>query len=188
MFYLTGHGISPEEMQKAFESSRNFFELPAETKNAFPSKKAGGFTRGYFSVGEESGSPTLFEAKEAFSYGYEWDPDLKPENPLQGPNIWPVLPGFGDDWRQPLQNIFSKKVQISEQLTDAMAIALGLEADSFSDLCKGGDTISLMRMFHYLPLLSASASVKDSRLPQELIGSSPHTDWGWLTIILQVRT
>eukprot|EP00960_Hanusia_phi_P056356 763240-Hanusia_phi.AAC.1 len=188
MFYLTGHGITSEEMESAFTSSRNFFELPTEAKQTFPCKKTGGFTRGYFSVGEESGSPTLFEAKEAFSYGYEWDPTAEPENPLQGPNIWPNLPGFGDEWKHPLQNIFKRKVKISECITDALAIALDLSQGSFSELCRGGDTISLMRMFHYLPFSSASATMKNNSLLQSVVGSSPHTDWGWLTIILQDPT
>lgn len=46
----------------------------------------------------------------------------------------------------------------------------------------GGDSISLMRLFHYMPYGLAGAVGEG----QERIGSSPHTDWGFLTLILQV--
>ena len=46
-------------------------------------------------------------------------------------------------------------------------------------MCEGGEKISLMRLFHYLPY--------DQKIQNKLnnIGSSPHTDWGFLTLILQ---
>ena len=42
------------------------------------------------------------------------------------------------------------------------------------------------RCFHYLPLSAALQTQTGADGQQEVIGSSPHTDWGWLTVILQV--
>ena len=49
----------------------------------------------------------------------------------------------------------------------------------YINITENGEDISIMRLFHYFPF-SASAEV-DS----EMICSSPHTDWGFLTVILQ---
>ena len=68
------------------------------------------------------------------------------------------------------------------------------------------ESISLMRFFHYLPLDAFKAmqdrenkrkSIRANEgAPEEIlhsgtrtpIGSSPHTDWGFLTVILQDMT
>ena len=57
-------------------------------------------------------------------------------------------------------------------------------------LLDGGESISLMRMFHYFfnitkEVIQTSAN-EDSGLL--VFGSSPHTDWGILTVILQDST
>lgn len=56
-----------------------------------------------------------------------------------------------------------------------IAVALGRPPAELLQLCDGGEIISLVRLFHYLPADPQRAS----------IGSSPHTDWGFLTLIAQ---
>ena len=53
-----------------------------------------------------------------------------------------------------------------------------------SNVAKDGDTISLMRLFHYFPGSYNNTSNQGSQ-NQAVLGSSPHTDWGYLTLILQ---
>ncbi len=57
---------------------------------------------------------------------------------------------------------------------------------------EGGEYISLMRLFHYFA--KSSSTVKEyeevhnsdsGSVKKEALGSSPHTDWGLLTVILQ---
>jgi len=60
---------------------------------------------------------------------------------------------------------------------------------SLPDLCRGGERISLLRMFHYASTASEAythtcAASGPGKQPQACIGSSPHTDWGLLTLIL----
>ena len=71
--------------------------------------------------------------------------------------------------------------QIASGLCRAFSLAIGKEEDYFHRFCQGGDTISLMRIFRYLPL----GTVEESKDIDTIIGSSPHTDWGFLTLILQ---
>ena len=65
----------------------------------------------------------------------------------------------------------------------ASGLALALEQPALLDACRGqaGESISLMRVFRYLPY------AEDSRRGRagERIGSAPHTDWGFLTLVLQ---
>lgn len=50
------------------------------------------------------------------------------------------------------------------------------EEDHLGHLCQGGETISLMRAFHYLPTSELAARGLQND-PSIAIGSSPHTDW-----------
>jgi hypothetical protein len=43
-------------------------------------------------------------------------------------------------------------VEISRALTRALAFAMGKEEHELLDMCATGDTISIMRCLHYLPL------------------------------------
>eukprot|EP00802_Teleaulax_amphioxeia_P012937 Tamp_12983.p1 GENE.Tamp_12983~~Tamp_12983.p1 ORF type:complete len:437 (-),score=73.93 Tamp_12983:333-1643(-) len=190
MFYIVGHGLTAEEAGRALESSRALFCLSDAQKRELPWRTDNGFIRGFIGVGGESGSPTLFEAKEAYSYGYEWGPEGPPAqqlNGLVGANLWPPeeSTGLGSAWRTPLMDLFDRKVAISRALTSALALAMGRQEHELLDMCKRGDVISIMRCFHYLPLSAALQTQTGADGQQEVIGSSPHTDWGWLTVILQ---
>ncbi|EEY56885.1 uncharacterized protein PITG_10414 [Phytophthora infestans T30-4] len=190
--YLMGHGISDVLSQQMMQSAESFCALPDETKAAIPVVQNGkGFTRGYIGVGKESGSTERVEVKEAFSYGYEW-PESKKEafaNGLQGPNVWPKA----DDWpvsnREVLNEFFKKMTAASRAVARNLSQSLYGSADFLDNYCRQGETISLMRMFHYFPYERyAGLTGGKGALPanfHEFIGSSPHTDWGYLTLIMQ---
>jgi len=57
---------------------------------------------------------------------------------------------------------------------------------SIEELLRCGDEISILRLFHYnnIDKLAAAGGGEQEQLSSEL-GSSPHTDWGFLTVILQ---
>ncbi|KAF0429169.1 Clavaminate synthase-like protein [Gigaspora margarita] len=178
VFYVTTSSFQLHDQNHIFESSRQFFSLPEEKKNTIPIK-SGGFTRGYIGLGNESGSHR-FEVKEAFSYGYEWDPNEQPTNSLQGRNEWGNLQKIlGEQWRNTLNKYYDKMVAISELVVKSLEIALGVELKSH---CVGGETISIMRLFKYYPYNNEISAGSDK---SENIGSSPHTDWGFLTLVLQ---
>ncbi|KAI8816486.1 uncharacterized protein EV422DRAFT_545418 [Fimicolochytrium jonesii] len=183
VFYLKSGDIgrlTNEKRLRTFEAAKQFFALPEEVKKAVPISP-GGFTRGYIGIGGESGSSAL-EVKEAFSYGYRWPDDKPPGNSLQGPNKWPDLSHLPPDWETTLHDFYAGMVEIATAVTRALSVSLGFPEDHFPSFCTQGDTISLMRFFHYFPY-RAAGSVAGGEV--ERIGSSPHTDWGFLTLILQ---
>lgn len=123
--------------------------------------------------------------KEAFSYGYEWDATTTAfVNGLQGPNVWP--PTLHNKWtdsdRRTLTSFFSHMVSASRRVGQHLGRSLYGDARFLDRFCDAGDTISILRAFHYFPYEAFGAPAPAGRA---FIGSSPHTDWGFLTLILQ---
>lgn len=187
-----GHGISSALESATLASARAFFALPETEKAAIPVVQNGeGFTRGYIGVGKESGSAERIEVKEAFSYGYEWDAVASDfANGLQGGNVWPQASDDAADhrWgpadRATLNDFFAHMVEASRSVSRHLGRSLYGDADFLDKFCQQGDTISIMRAFHYFPYAKFGSAAPEGF---EFIGSSPHTDWGFLTLILQDR-
>mmetsp|Transcript_28718 Transcript_28718/g.64168 ORF Transcript_28718/g.64168 Transcript_28718/m.64168 type:complete len:395 (+) Transcript_28718:35-1219(+) len=181
VFRPVGHGISDEDISRALVAHRRLFALPQPEKETVPIQP-GGFTRGYVALGVESGTKNRLECKEAFSYGMDWEPDPRGANALQGPNAWPA--SLDPVSRHSLLRFFNESARVSKQVAMGLADALGLQnSESIAELCEGGESISLMRAFRYFP--ESHGSCQDGAAASvERIGSSPHTDWGFLTLIL----
>ena len=177
VFYVTGHGIDTSSFVARMAE---FFALPQDRKLAV-AVAPGGFTRGYIGIGEESGSDAL-EVKEAFSYGYPWDPDRPTQNSMQGPNVWPDPSWLSMGWRAAMEGCYEALCKIADGLARGFSLANEREEDWLSGFCRGGETISLMRLFHYFPYERAAERFPDRH---DRIGSSAHTDWGFLTLIVQ---
>ncbi len=177
VFLLKNHGINNKLM---LSKMAEFFTLPQDVKDSI-SITPGGFTRGYIGMGKESGSDAL-EVKEAFSYGYAWPKDEKPKNNMQGENVWPDKNLLSSEWQSSMQQLFESMCNIANALTRAFSISYGKTENYLGEYCKNGNSISLMRLFHYFPYQKAD---KEFPLNNNRIGSSPHTDWGFLTLILQ---
>ncbi|TPX63686.1 hypothetical protein SpCBS45565_g06438 [Spizellomyces sp. 'palustris'] len=184
-FYVKSGGLgnlTREFRKEVFSAAQDFFKLPQDTRNKIPIR-SGGFTRGYIGLGGESGSSAL-EVKEAFSYGYPWSLDVAPTNNLQGPNEWPDTSNLDSTWQKTLENFYAGMVQVAEAVMRALSVALGMDEGYLPSFCAEGETISLMRLFHYFPDKTADHII-GQQSSSERIGSSPHTDWGFLTLIMQ---
>lgn len=188
VFYVTGHDISHEDRSKVFKCASDLFSLSDRVKQSVK-VQSGGFARGYIGFGAESGSNRL-ECKEGYSYGYDWQRSCRPENNMQGPNQWPDKSVLDPDFIPTMNGFYSNIVLTSERVIRGLSLALGFKECHLPAACVDGDTISLMRLFHYFPyeqLSPETALVKGEKIETEAecIGSSPHTDWGFLTAIVQ---
>lgn len=226
-FVAIGHGIEQAYFEKAFENSKLLFSLNNEEKlNVSMSSFNESFGRGYIPFGLEAGVSTYFEVKEGYSYGYPRQGDsnlLSKSNSMESANIWPSqLPIM---IAAELESIFMINLKVTKIVLAALIRTQSLDStqnnfiealaatgdgnqDTLREMVSGaGDTISLMRLFHYfsaesLDNLAAETSsvnqvnksstgeglVTDSRGNKVSIGSSPHTDWGLLTVIMQDNT
>uniref|UniRef100_A0A7S1XIY3 Fe2OG dioxygenase domain-containing protein n=1 Tax=Erythrolobus australicus TaxID=1077150 RepID=A0A7S1XIY3_9RHOD len=184
-FYVDPGSMFPRQLQLALlEMMRAFFSTERSAKQArIASVVRNGFTRGYIGFGAESGSWRT-EVKEAFSYGFEWsDEDRRQpcEHKLQGPNCWPQE-SVGVDVRAMrvlCTEVYDCCIRTAQQVAKLVAECVGLPREHFDEHLVGGELISLMRLFHYVAYSDAD---------EALIGSSPHTDWGFLTLILPSET
>lgn len=184
--YLTGHGISRALESSVMASAQSFCALPESVKEAIPVVQSGdGFTRGFIGIGKESGSAERVEVKEAFSYGFEWEEGRATfANGLQGANVWPSERDWPAANRHVMNQFFGKMVGASRAVSRHLSRSLYADEGFLDGFCQQGDTISIMRLFHYFPYAKYGSKPVPAGF-QEFIGSSPHTDWGFLTLILQ---
>lgn len=180
-FYIAGHGIPADQLERLDEFSRRFFALPLEAKMEISMAKGGRAWRGFFPVGDEltSGRPDL---KEGLYFGTEL-PDTHPRVregwPLHGANLWPSqIP----ELKQAVLDYMDAATRTAHAVMEGIALSLGLEESYFADHYTAEPTV-LFRIFHY-PATEA-----------EGWGVGEHTDYGLLTLLaqddnggLQVRT
>src|SRR6478752_1322851 len=89
--------------------------------------------------------------------------------PLDGPNLWPDLLGF----REPVEAYEKAMHAFCLRLLGPMALALGLPRDWFAPHFVQPTTF--LRLLHYPPHATDA--------PDDVFGSAPHTDYGFITIL-----
>ena len=182
-FYVYGHGVPPELLSRLDAASREFFDLPHESKMEIAMARGGRAWRGFFPVGAEltSGRPDL---KEGLYFGTELDDDdprVRAGMPLHGRNLFPdEVPRL----RPVVLEYLERLTAVAQTVLRGVAVSLDLDADYFATGYTANPTV-LFRVFHYPP----QAPDADDW------GVGEHTDYGLLTLLaqdgnggLQVRT
>lgn len=184
LFIAINHN-SKITLNEAMDSSNALFSLNLESKMKVKMDDSS-FARGYIPEGKESGLiDKYYEPKEGYSYGsennayYDVNPTL-----LQYKNIWPIdLP---IEEKTVFDNVFIDHTNVAKGIITALQIIEDNNNNNdnnkmdYVNITKNGEDISIMRLFHYFPF-----SKSDIEVETEMICSSPHTDWGFLTVILQ---
>ncbi|MCA0303035.1 MAG: isopenicillin N synthase family oxygenase [Proteobacteria bacterium] len=173
--YFRDIGVAPALVDGVFEASRRFHALPRAAKDAIAMNS---FHRGYMAP-KSSLIQTSSVAKvtrpndsESFMLMHEVPTDdPRYGRPLDGPNLWPDLPGF----REPVEAYEAAMRAFCRRLLAPMALALGLPRDWFLPYFEQPTTF--LRLLHYPP------QAKDA--PDDAFGSAPHTDYGFITILCQ---
>jgi len=159
----------------------SFFSLPLEQKMGVrQAEETPGFQRGYIPLGGESGLADNVELKEGFCYGYAWPPSSPPVNGLTGGNEWPDDGLLGSAWRETMLRYYNTSLEVADLVMAEATRALALPPE-LAGLCDGGEPISTMRLFHYFAISDFPALAPG----RPRLGSSAHTDWHVLTLILQ---
>ncbi|KAG6556243.1 hypothetical protein Mapa_002184 [Marchantia paleacea] len=172
-FYLINHGIDLELIDKVFEQSKLFFDLPVDEKMRSSQDRN---YRGYTPLGKETLNPVESkqgDSREADFIGWEMSEDhplaLKP---LHGPNQWPpedLLP----EWRETMETYFYKLLEVGHSVASLVALALDLEVDYFRHMFMAPAVA--LRPLHYIGEISC---------PEEgRFGTGPHGDYGMLTFL-----
>jgi isopenicillin N synthase-like dioxygenase len=174
--YFKGIGVDPAVVKDVFAASQRFHALPRAAKEAIAMNH---FHRGYMapktSIIETStvAHVTRPNDSESFMLMHEVAPnDPRYGRPLDGPNLWPDLPGF----REPVEAYEQAMHAFClGRLLPALALALGLPRDWFAPHFRQPTTF--LRLLHYPP------QAVDA--PDDAFGSAPHTDYGFITILAQ---
>lgn len=177
-FYITGHGVAPSLVADVFEANRRFHALPLAEKEKLRQNR---WHRGWMGFGDSKlDSSERFAAArrpnrmESFMLRHEVapdHPDVAAGRPLQGPNQWPA-----DPWTAAAIRSYDAAVRaLALRLLPALSIAIGEAPEVLPREFAPPSTA--LRLIHYPP------SPPDR--PDDLFGSHPHTDYGFLTILAQ---
>jgi isopenicillin N synthase-like dioxygenase len=173
--YFKGIGVDQTLVDGVFEASRRFHAQPRAAKDAIAMNR---FHRGYMapktSIIETSSvaKVTRPNDSESFMLMHEVPPgDPRHGRPLDGPNLWPDLPGF----REAVEAYEQAMHAFCLRLLTPLGLALGLPRDWFQPHFRQPTTF--LRLLHYPP------HAKDA--PDDAFGSAPHTDYGFITILCQ---
>ncbi|NKE43947.1 isopenicillin N synthase family oxygenase [Roseomonas frigidaquae] len=174
--YFANTPISPAQQAAIFAASRRFHALPDAAKRAIDMN---GFHRGYMapktSVIQTSSVARVTKPNfsESFMFMHEVaEDDPRFGMPLQGPNQWPAeLPGF----RAEVLAYQAAMEDFCRRLLRPIALALNLPPDFLLPFFEKPTTF--LRLLHYPPQPPDAA--------EDEFGSAPHTDYGFITVLLQ---
>jgi isopenicillin N synthase-like dioxygenase len=176
---ITGHGVPPEVIARAWDTARAFFDLPVEQKLRAKMPYEG-YPYGYGGMQSETlakslGEETPPDLKETFSIG---PLEVRPHDGNEpyaefryARNLWPTEPaGFQEVWSAYYREMSALAVRIMR----AFAVALGLPESFFDAVID--QPISAVRALNYP---HQTAAPKPGQLR-----AGAHSDYGSLTILL----
>jgi isopenicillin N synthase-like dioxygenase len=175
--YLAGHGIPQGLVDDVFAAALKFHALPLPAKMAVELNE---LHRGFIPINTSTDrKSTLANVRkpnqsESFMMMREAgpdDPDVLAGAYLAGANQWPALAGF----REAVVAYEQAMVQLAEHLVDLISDVLG-DTDRAVPRSFERPT-TWLRLLHY-PSQPPTA-------PDDLYGSAPHTDFGFITLLAQ---
>ncbi len=174
-FFLDGHDVSPEFVDRYFQLLEAFFALPEATKALIDKRNSPHF-RGWERVGAELTNNRV-DYREQLDLSTEHPPhpaDIEPAYlRLDGPNQWlpeDLLPGF----HAAVDEFFTRLSGLAFELMEIMSVGLGLPRERLRELF-GERPLSLAKLISY------------PRTPDGEAGVNAHHDAGFITILLQHR-
>jgi isopenicillin N synthase-like dioxygenase len=173
-FYVVGHGVAPELLERLDRLARQFFALPSSEKEEIAMARGGRAWRGWFPLGGELTSGVADE-KEGLYFGTDLgpeDPHVRSGTPLHGLNLFPRHPGA---LRPAVLAYMQAMAGVGQSILRGLAPGLGLAPSWFEENLTASP-LELFRIFRYPPL----ARTDD---PRWSVGA--HTDYGLLTILGQ---
>uniref|UniRef100_A0A0D9XLQ1 Fe2OG dioxygenase domain-containing protein n=1 Tax=Leersia perrieri TaxID=77586 RepID=A0A0D9XLQ1_9ORYZ len=168
-FYVVNHGLEEGLLEKVFEESRRFFELPMEEKMALlRNSNHRGYTPPY---AEKLDPSSKFEGdlKESFYIGAIGDESLQDDA-----NQYPSeehLPS----WKETFKLCHATALDTSKRILSLIALSLDLEAEFFENIGAFSCPSAALRLLHY------PGEVDDS--DDGNYGASAHSDYGMITLL-----
>ncbi|XP_070532482.1 uncharacterized protein [Ptychodera flava] len=169
--YLSNHGISKEEVDKAFSQALKFFKLTKDVKAKYAKDDETSSNYGYCESGRETLNPHRpADFKESFLYIPKPLVKKMPEDELP-------------DFEETLLSLYQKCAQLGNRMLEVLARGLNLKDPyHFVKANKeigGSENETMMRYIHY------PAIEDDTELVEGQIRCGEHTDFGLITLLFQ---
>jgi isopenicillin N synthase-like dioxygenase len=164
---ISGHGIDPVLIDRAWDATKAFFAQPADAKLPYKSSKGG--ARGYTPFGVEiAKDASENDLKEFWHVGRDLTPGHRYEASMP-PNIWPDHP---PEFKSVFTQLYAEFDRVGAQLLSAIARYLGLAPDWFVDPVRDGN--SVLRLLHYPPISPQAPGIR----------AGAHEDINLITLLL----
>lgn len=166
---VKNHGISPELIQKFYDSANAFFALDVDTKRNYEVAGLAG-QRGYTSFGTEHAKQSkVADLKEFFQLGQY----VAADHPLK--ELYPdnVQVAEKPEFAQLGKELYQSFEKAGAHLLKAIAVFLDLPESYFDDRIKDGN--SILRAIHYPPIREE---------PKSAIRAEQHEDINLITLLV----
>jgi len=174
-FYVVGHGVEAQQVERQFELARRLLELPLDRRMAL-SMRHSRAQRGYEALGEQTlDSSARPDLKESFYCGMAYPEDhpyVRAGYQTYGHNQWPPeVPEAPETCARYIQAMLA----LSRRLMQLLAMSLDLPETYFDGTSES--PMVTLRMVRY-PAHPPSADM-------HTFGAGAHTDWGAITVLAQ---
>jgi isopenicillin N synthase-like dioxygenase len=174
-FYISGHRMSADLIERQFAEAAAFFAKPAAEKMTCHIKLAPTL-RGYEPPGVQALDPdSPADLKESFSIGIERGPEhplVLAKIPRHGTNLWPA---DVDEFKQTSEAYFAAVLDLGAHVMGLIAESLDLPEGYFDEYFV--EPNATLRMLRYPPHPAGAAANQ--------LGCGCHTDWGAITLLAQ---
>ncbi|MFM1773472.1 MAG: hypothetical protein RL124_244 [Acidobacteriota bacterium] len=166
---VSGHSITPQRLDNAYQDIKRFFALPDSTKNQYVIQGSGG-ARGYTSFGQEHAKDNpIPDLKEFWHVGQE-NPPHGFDPSIYFKNLWPhETPRF----KESLWGLYRDIEVCSQQLLESLELYFDLPHRHLADMVVHGN--SILRLIHY-------PALKDRFIPGG-VRASAHEDINLITLL-----
>lgn len=168
---VTGHPVTPELIEPAYQTARAFFSLPERTKERYHVPGGGG-ERGYTPFGYEHAKDQVVpDLKEFWHVGreLEWGHPMASAYPR---NLWPTEIA---EFRPVLLALYRALDSVGASILRALALYLEEPEEVFSSLAVDGN--SILRPIHYPP-------VKGEHYIPGAVRAAAHEDINLITLLM----
>ncbi len=169
---IRGHGISDEQIDRAYDVFKRFFALPDEVKRQYHVPGGGG-ARGYTPFGVETAKDSKhFDLKEFWHVGREIPRDSRYAADMP-PNLWPSEIA---EFKEVAYGLYTTLDNLGSRVLSALALHIGLPENYFADKTDSGN--SILRPIHYPPITAddipnvRAGAHEDINLITLLVGAS----------------
>lgn len=167
---LDDHLIEQEQVDRSYEVTKKFFDLPSDKKSQYGGISGG--QRGFTEFGREHAknnpNPDL---KEFWHVGRELSASSQYHG-IYPKNVWPDLEV--PEFRKELSSLYNSLDKTAAVLLDAIGLALDLPKSYFREMINDGN--SILRLIHYPPV--------DKQNTENSVRAAAHEDINLITLLV----